>query len=335
MREYIFNHSQCSPSDKILYVDFCGLKALYNKYMQETKHTRVWLKFSSFVELWKWVLCEDIVDPETSVCYAVRIRKSRAKGFAKCNTCQYLKMRISGSTNVTKRAARQRKLDAHINDITADRETLARIQRLCVTQRNHCGFFMDAADSAKFAIPTTKSTAKILSKLWRIKQKLTCVQMFDHRKSLYMFRTLPNVPTGGNLTATILTAMLNKLDLKNCTDLWINVDGAGDNICYTLYYTLVHILLCAKKKGWALKRIHPLRMKVGHTHNDLDATFAVLSKCVYGKHSRGDSRKDILSFSSFKKVCHVLTHTHTHTQHTHTHTHNIHTSYVTKFTAIA
>ena len=122
-------------------------------------------------------------------------------------------------------------------------------------------------------------------------------------KSLYMFRTLTDVPTGANLTATILTNMIEKLDLRQVTDLWINVDGAGDNVNYTLYYVLAHLLLKAKEQDWPLQRFHILRMKVGHTHCDLDATFAALSKFVYGKHSRGDSRKNILSFSSFKEVC--------------------------------
>lgn len=145
----------------------------------------------------------------------------------------------------------------------------------------------------------------MMSKLWPIKQKLTCAQMFDYAKTLYIFRTLPDVPTGGNLTATILTRLIDKLDLTDVTDLWINIDGAGDNINYTLYYVLAHILLKAKEKGWSLKRIHLLRMKVGHTHCDLDATFAALSKHVYGKHARGDSRKNLLSLSAFKEVGHA------------------------------
>ena len=300
--EYIFKQSQSSPSDRILYVDFLGLQDLHARYKKELCGRKA-LKMSYFAKLWNKTLCKGVTDPETAVEYCVRIRKGRAKGFKKCDLCQFLKQQIAGSTNSVKRAAKERKLEAHIVDINADRETLARIQRKCIIFKNHCGFYMDAADSAKFAIPTTKSTAKMMSKLWTIKQKLTCVQMFDFHKTLYMFRTLPDVPTGGNLTATILTYMIDNLDLSEVTDLWMNVDGAGDNINYTLYYFLTHILLKAKEKDWPLKRIHILRMKVGHTHCELDATFAALSKFVYGKHSRGDSRKNILSLSSFKEVC--------------------------------
>ena len=41
---------------------------------------------------------------------------------------------------------------------------------------------------------------------------------------------------------------------------------------------------------------------VGHTHNELDAIFGLLSKFIYGNHANGDSRKNILSFDAFDKV---------------------------------
>ena len=137
------------------------------------------------------------------------------------------------------------------------------------------------------------------------------VQALDHQakinvcpgdKTLYIFRTMPHVPTGGNLTATIVCALIDKLDMSGVTDLWINIDGSGDNINYTLYYVFAHLLLCEEDSGWPLQRFHLLRMKVGHTHCDLDATFATLSKFVYGKHSRGVCKQNIFSLSSFKKV---------------------------------
>ena len=66
-------------------------------------------------------------------------------------------MRIAGTESKVRRAGLERKLQMHIADIDADRETLARIQRLCITRQNHAGFYIDAADSVKFAIPTTRS----------------------------------------------------------------------------------------------------------------------------------------------------------------------------------
>jgi len=291
---------------RLLYAEHEGLDKMHDLYVKELHkqgRQEYGLEKRHFQRVWKALLLEGVTNHETSVSFEVEELKNRAKGFSICDICKYYQMLMLGTSDLARRATYQRRLNKHLAAVRDDREELARIQRLCIINKHHCGFFLDAADSAKFQIPTTTSTAKMMSQLWRIRQKLTCVQMFDARKSLYMFQTLPNVPTGGNLTATILTRMFNTGEFDECTDLYINIDGAGDNVCYTVLYMLVHILLCASAKKWKLRRIHLLRMKVGHTHNELDATFGVLSRHVYGKHARGDSRKNILSFAAFKGMC--------------------------------
>lgn len=95
MRDYISRFSQSSPADTILYVDFCGLQELHARYLKEMKGQKS-MTYGSFKKLWNEVLSLGYTDPETSVQFTVRIRQSRAKGFAKCNKCQCLKMRISG-----------------------------------------------------------------------------------------------------------------------------------------------------------------------------------------------------------------------------------------------
>lgn len=154
LTEFIFQHAQCSPSDKKLYVDFVGMGAVYEKYCKEC--TGPCLKRDSFVKEWDLLLRKGVVDPETATQYDVQVRQTRAQGFKKCDRCTYLKMRLCGTCNTVKRAGIQRLLDSHIADVSSDRETLARIQRLCITRENHAGFFLDAADSAKFSIPTTR-----------------------------------------------------------------------------------------------------------------------------------------------------------------------------------
>ena len=108
--------------------------------------------------------------------------------------------------------------------------------------------------------------------------------------------------TGGNLTLTIIAHMLeNFIKDSNVADLYINFDGASDNICYTVLYGIAHYLRCARANGWSLRRIHILQFIVGHTHNILDSTFGVLSRHVYGKH--GTTARDLISFSGFDNVC--------------------------------
>ena len=166
--------------------------------------------------------------------------------------------------------------------------------------------------------------------MYRIKSKLTGVQLFKD-DALVFFRTLPDVPTGGNLTLTIVAHLFNRTDVQQATNIYINVDGASDNICYHFIYGLAHLLRCAVRSGWPLTTIHLLRFKVhspctcstraacyspshrvvhtfqvGHTHNQLDGTFGCLSRHVYGSQRGGTTGKDVLSFSGFDKVVDTL-----------------------------
>ena len=44
-------------------------------------------------------------------------------------------------------------------------------------------------------------------------------------------------------------------------------------------------------------------VQVGHTHNQLDGSFGQMSRNVYGRQCGGTTARNILSFSSFEKVC--------------------------------
>ena len=88
--------------------------------------------------------------------------------------------------------------------VKANRTGLQAARTYC-NGRTIVGFSIDAADYGKFLTPTTKSTAKQLGGMQRIKNKITGVEFFSGERKLLLFRTLPNITTGANLTLTILT----------------------------------------------------------------------------------------------------------------------------------
>ena len=126
------------------------------------------------------------------------------------------------------------------------------------------------------------------------------------------------------MTMTIIAEMFKKDYVRTATDVYINWDGASDNVYYQCIYGLAFLLRCARKAGWPLQRIHVLRLKVcthacvsidvvhanvclshmqvGHTHNQLDGSFGVLCRHCYGRQCGGTTARDLLSFSGFKKV---------------------------------
>lgn len=241
-----------------------------------------------------------VVNPETSNRLTVKIRRNRAEGFSACGDCEQLKYSVRMSKDPDCKAGFVRMFNKHLGSQQENRAAVNGVKRKCKVDPRHVGVFVDAVDKNKFGIPTTESASKSLAGQQRIKQKITGVQFFSN-KELLLFRTLPDVPTGGNLTMTIIEHLFSRGHVKNATDLHINLDGATDNICYTVFYGLAKLLKDAGDAGWPLRRIHLYRFDVGHTHNELDAAFGNLSISVYGKN--GTTPLDILSFSGFNEIC--------------------------------
>ena len=189
------------------------------------------------------------------------MRKSKARGFSKCDTCENINSDIADAKTHEEMEIHLEKLRKHHQSVNADRVEVARIARLCKSDKRHVGFMIDAVDKQKFQIPTTERNSKSLDKLKRIIQKITAVQWF-HDDSVHLYNALPDVPTGGNLTLTILLEIFKTPQVQRATDLYVNFDGASDNICYHVFYGLAWLLYSVRQAGWPLKRIHILRFKV-------------------------------------------------------------------------
>ena len=76
-------------------------------------------------------------------------------------------------------------------------------------------------------------------------------------------------------------------------------------MCVTLcsaFYMLVHAYYFQELE--LTQNSHEEESKLETTHNDLDVTFGVLIvKSRVREHGRGDLRKNILSFDTFKGLC--------------------------------
>ena len=301
---------------------------MFADYKKETEKTKLQgLVASYFYTKWREVMAKGVTDPDTSITYSTHVRVNHCRGFSTCDDCSLLQAMISLAKHMDEQEKFVRLLEKHHQEVADDRQECARIARACKIYPNHVGFMIDAMDKHKMGVPTTEAQAKCLGKMPRIVQKLTGCQSFKD-DSLFLFRTLPDVPTGGNLTLTIVTHLFTLPEVQQATDLYLNVDGASDNICYHVLYGLAYLLKQANKAGWPLQRIHILRFKactyahahttkththahlkhalgrsqVGHTHNQLDGTFGLLSRHTYGHNCGGTTGRDVLSFTGFYNV---------------------------------
>lgn len=157
----------------------------------------------------------------------------------------------------------------------------------------------DAATQSKHRLPLTREFSKRTSKMDKIQQKLTGVVV--HGLGYYLFRTMPWIKSGANLTLTILCHLFAAGIFDNTRRLYIQWDGARDNVNITNFYFLTWVLMVAGSLGLHLNSIVVSRSEVGHTHFDVDAFHAVLSKYLYGCVKTNDSRRSIHTVRAFKE----------------------------------
>ena len=202
-----------------------------------------------------------VIDPATGTAYRTHVRMNHCRGFSTCSDCSLLQAQSAVAKCLDEENKYVDLLSQHHKEVREDREEGARVARRCKIDSRHVGYMVDALDKHKMGIPTTESQAKCLAKLARITQKLTGAQSFKD-DSVILFRTLPDVPTGGNLSMTIIAHLFTLPEVQQATDLYLNVDGASDNICYHVVYGCAHLLKSANEAAWPLQRIHLLRFKV-------------------------------------------------------------------------
>ena len=73
--------------------------------------------------------------------------------------------------------------------------------------------------------------------------------MLDHNAGYGLYRRFPYVQKGANLTLTIVVDMIRRGYLKNKSELFVQWDGASENVNMTnLRFFIWLLLLCDEKR---------------------------------------------------------------------------------------
>lgn len=244
VRKFMWENSEKSPVGQILYVEaqtMSELHALLNIIYPDE------ISESTLRQQWYKQLHSQMPEPKSGDFFIVKIKKIFAPGFKKCNICIELKLAQQLAKTPAERAVTVEKYRAHKLSTRRDRDELERYKHECRVLDTDVGYTIDADDINKFPTPTTKAPAECLTKLKRIKNKITGVELWDGKRTLMLFNTLPDIRTGADLTMTIIYRMFNLGVFDKCVNMRINIDGASDNVNYTSIKAFCHLLVSAEK----------------------------------------------------------------------------------------
>ena len=260
---------------------------------QRGKH----ISFSHFADLWKTF--KEGGYTEQGHTYEVKKRKARS-GFT-CSVCQTLMNARRDAVGRSEKDAITFQLNQHLQQAREAREAYA--DNIVKAELNDCvaSIAMDAADQAKHHCPSNAFTARSTTQIKKIIQQF--IGVLDHSKGYAIYRRLSYVQKGPNLTLTILVDLIRRKHLYGKSEVFIQWDGASENVAKTNLRFFIWLFLYAEKHKLPLLTISVCRLLVGHTHFDVDQRHSVLSRSILGRLGPADKgRKTLHSLSAFKAL---------------------------------
>lgn len=133
-------------------------------------------------------------------------------------------------------------------------------------------FIIDIMDQAHCTIPSLGTQNSFKDPL---KQMITGVK--EHGFGVHLFATIDTVHKGANLTIFLIDSVIEKWKKRHGyypTKIYCQLDGGKENANQYVLHHLEHLV--TKRIA---REIIFTRLPTGHTHDDVDACFAVVWKC--------------------------------------------------------
>ena len=117
---------------------------------------------------------------------------------------------------------------------------------------------IDAADQAKHHCPKHSFTCRSFTKIKKIIQQF--IGVLNHRLGYGLYRRLPYVQKGANLTLTIILDLIRRGHLRGKSQVYLQWDGASENVAKTNLRFFIWLLLACEDKDLPLDTITVCRL---------------------------------------------------------------------------
>ena len=162
-----------------------------------------------------------------------------------CKVCTRLLRRKRNAETEDERDEVEHLIKQHLQQQREARETYADHIYLSQTLQDVASWALDAADQSKHHCPLLACPGANVGLRYRIVQQF--IGVLDHSLGYLLYRRLPVVRKGGNVTCTILSDMISNGHLKGIKKLFVQWDGASENVCYTNIRFCVWLLLLGER----------------------------------------------------------------------------------------
>jgi hypothetical protein len=233
------------------------------------------------------------------------VKCSKAKGsFSMCDICASCTGNMKRASTAAEYEKWKGKRDTHFA-LQREQRRVYYVNRLRAQTHPSevLSMIIDAMDQKKTELPVMYRKKKKDANMQFIKQKIMAVIAHGHGR--YLYAAHPPLPTGANFTIECLWRTLMKLegehsDRGECLPkrLILQMDNASDNKAVAMLAFASHLVEEGVFEGVELNFLI-----VGHTHEDIDQMFSVIStKLRKLVHSSSSLTLSVVSFDDFKRV---------------------------------
>ena len=209
------------------------------------------------------------------------IKVSKAKtGWAVCDECTYWRRMVNEAATPALRAKHRASYDKHLEHQRDQRLKFYkhRLKGINFPDR-YLSIILDAMDQKKCDMPHTIRSSKSSEKFLKLKQKLLAAMV--HGYGTYVYISPTPVGSGANFNIEVLWRTLLHVAAKRVDEgrdplppiLYLQLDNASDNKSKAV------LAFCdAMVTLGVFKKIKIGFLLVGHTHEDIDQYFSVISR---------------------------------------------------------
>ena len=217
------------------------------------------------------------------------IKVHRTLPFSKCDTCSEFDTAYSRTSDPAARKEIIAKKQAHKALVSQDRDGYyTRGAKATMRPREFMSLIVDGADQSKYELPYRPRSTKTADTLW--KQKIHVMGAISHGRRVSAFISTDDIKHGNNVTIEVIHRVLWKtLEDEEFLPpvLFLQLDNTTRQCKAQYVMAYLHSLVDAG----VFKKIVVSFLPVGHTHEDIDQFFSVLSKTL--KHQNCYTREEL------------------------------------------
>ena len=282
--EYCDTAAQFAPDEEMLILPKIITKSgLYNRYLRECGEPHVSL--STFYNLF-----DEVFGPRRKETKYPHIRFSKYSTHSKCNTCTELLKDREVIKTVQDKKELELKTEAHIKKYRGAREVITRkLQQAISFPQDVIAISIDDMDNSKSLIPKIIEPGKALCQMLKLDSKITGVIVtsgkYECNRKIKFYVNHAQFPQDPNKVITILFKTIKDFHSDHGSlppKLFINADNcARENKNQPVLGFLYALVDCD-----VFKEVEMQFLMVGHTGNNVDQLFSMLSSQFKNKEIR-------------------------------------------------